>query len=48
MKELVQNKDIYRTATFLKHVLYTATTFSEQIVVSTKVLFQNRSFFTRR
>ena len=40
MKELVPNKDIYRKVTFLKQVLlYTATTFAEQI------LFQQRYFF---
>ena len=48
MKELVQNKDIYRTATFLKHVLLLSSNFFRTDTFSTKVLFQKRDFFTWR
>ena len=41
MRELVQNKNIYRRATFWSRYFYIATAFSEQI------LFQQRYFFER-
>ena len=48
MKEVVQNKDIYRTATFLKQVLLHSNKFFRTDTFSTKALFQKRYFFTRR
>ena len=48
MKELVQNKDIYRIVTFLKQILLHSNDFFRTDIFSTKVLFQKRYFFTRR
>ena len=40
MKELVQNKDIYRTANFLKQVLLHSNNFFKTDTFSTKVFFK--------
>ena len=48
MKELVQNKHIYRTATFLKRVFLHSSNFFRTDTFSTKVLFQKRDFFKWR
>ena len=48
MKEIVQNKNIYRTATFLKQVLRQSNNFFRIDTFLTKVLFQKRYFFTWR
>ena len=48
MKELVQNKDIYRRATFWSRYFYTATTISKQILFQQRYFFKKSYFFTRR
>ena len=47
MKDVVQNKDIYKTTTFLKQVLLQSNKFFRTVTFSTKSLFQKRYFFTR-